>query len=51
MTALTLEPWLLCLGFAIALLWVDAVIKVFLHRRSGANATPESPALAMASKS
>ena len=33
LTGLTLENWLLCIGFAIALLLVDEVIKIFLRRR------------------
>ena len=33
LTGLTVEQWLLCIGFAIALLLVDEVIKVFLRRR------------------
>jgi len=33
LTGLTVEQWLLCIGFAIALLLVDEVIKIFLRRR------------------
>jgi Ca2+-transporting ATPase len=32
---LTGEQWLLCIGFAIALLLVDEVIKFFLRRTRG----------------
>ena len=32
-TSLSVEQWLICLGFAIALLLVDEVIKFFLRRR------------------
>ena len=33
MTSLSGDQWLICIGFAIALLLVDEVIKVFLRRR------------------
>jgi Ca2+-transporting ATPase len=44
-TSLSGEQWLLCIGFAIALLLVDEVIKVFLRRRRGpADTSAEVPA-------
>jgi P-type Ca2+ transporter type 2C len=33
LTSLNGNQWLICIGFAIALLLVDEVIKVFLRRR------------------
>jgi Ca2+-transporting ATPase len=33
LTSLNRDQWLICIGFAIALLLVDEVIKVFLRRR------------------
>ncbi len=36
--ALSLEQWLLCLGFALVLLLVDEVIKFFMRRRQEADA-------------
>ena len=37
-TSLSGNQWLICIGFAIALLLVDEVIKVFLRRRHQAKA-------------
>jgi Ca2+-transporting ATPase len=38
-TSLTLEQWLLCLALALALLFVDEVIKFFMRR-----SRPQAPA-------
>jgi Ca2+-transporting ATPase len=41
LTSLSLDQWLLCIGFAIALLLVDEIVKFFLRRsRGGAAQTP-----------
>jgi P-type Ca2+ transporter type 2C len=40
LTSLTLEQWLLCIAFAIALLLVDEVVKYFLRRTSHAAGSP-----------
>ena len=44
LTGLTVDQWLICIGFALALLLVDEVIKIFLRRRRGHSAatTPAS---------
>jgi Ca2+-transporting ATPase len=47
LTQLTGEQWLLCIGFAIALLLVDEVIKVFLRSRR----KHQAPASAVAAPS
>jgi Ca2+-transporting ATPase len=41
---LTGDQWLLCIGFAIALLLVDEVIKVFLRRSRKQHAAPSTAA-------
>jgi Ca2+-transporting ATPase len=51
LTGLSVNQWLTCIGFALALLLVDEVIKIFLRRRRGhstAAATPASGASPMA---
>jgi Ca2+-transporting ATPase len=45
LTGLTVEQWLLCAGFAVALLLVDEVIKFFLRRRRRSTTTQTAPAL------
>ena len=47
LTGLSLDNWLICIGFAIVLLLVDEVVKIFLRRRHSA-AAQKSPALAVA---
>lgn len=42
LVSLTLNQWLLCVAFAVALLLVDEVIKIFLRRR---HTTPAPPAV------
>lgn len=40
-TSLSGDQWLICIGFAFALLLVDEVIKVFLRRRSKQGEVPK----------
>ena len=40
LTSLTLDQWLLCIAFAIALLLVDEVVKYFLRRSAHAGGAP-----------
>ncbi len=47
-TSLSGNQWLTCIGFAIGLLLVDEVIKVFMRRRRKAHATPVVAAQAQA---
>jgi Ca2+-transporting ATPase len=37
LTALNMNQWLICLGFAIALLLVSEVVKIFARRRRAAS--------------
>ncbi len=48
LTSLSLNQWLLCAAFAIALLLIDEVIKIFLRRRHAAAAHPATVATASA---
>jgi Ca2+-transporting ATPase len=47
-TSLTGNQWLTCIGFAVALLLIDEVIKVFLRRRRKAHPAPVAAAQAQA---
>ena len=44
LTSLNINQWLICLGFAVALLLVSEVVKIFTRRRRGE--TKPAPALA-----
>jgi Ca2+-transporting ATPase len=45
-TSLSGNQWLICIGFAIALLLVDEVIKVFMRRGRSQSAEQQTPTLA-----
>ncbi len=51
LTRLNGDQWLLCIGFAIALLLVDEVIKFFLRRSRGHSQAQPAPASASAAAS
>ena len=50
LTGLSADQWLICVGFAMVLLLVDEVIKVFLRRRHSHDAPASTPEVAAASR-
>jgi Ca2+-transporting ATPase len=47
LTPLTFDQWLLCIGFAIALLLIDEIVKAFLRRSRSSDVPAASAKIAV----